>query len=208
MTPKGHTPVDLESAQPATSRRSLVGALGVAGLVTGAALAVARPVSAAPYPPTDTDNAKLTQAQQLELAAKLLYRDAAEAGLTDAALEVAQVFGDNHEAYADQFAAMTGVSADTFNAAAYEERKDDFSTSDVAQFTAAAWELENNLAATYSDLFDSFESVQAQTVVASIVVVNARMATVLADLAGLSDDVNILFDPPAELITLTEPQES
>jgi len=208
MTPKGHTPVDLESAQPATSRRSLVGALGVAGLVTGAALAVARPVSAAPYPPTDADNAKLTQALQVELAAKLLYRDAADAGLTDAALQVAQVFGNNHEAYADQFAAMTGVSADTFNAALYEELKDDFSTSDVAQFTAAAWELENNLAATYSDLFDSFESVQSQTVVASIVVVNARMATVLADLAGLSDDVNILFDPPAELITLTEPQES
>jgi hypothetical protein len=41
-------------------------------------------------------------------------------------------------------------------------------------------------------------------VVAAIVVVNARMATVLADLAGVSDDLDLLFDPPAEIITLTE----
>ena len=53
-----------------------------------------------------------------------------------------------------------------------------------------------------------FESVESQTVVASIVVVNGRMATVLADLAGVSGDLNIVFDPPSEIITLTEPQES
>jgi hypothetical protein len=208
MTPKGHTPVDLESAHPATSRRSLAGALGVAGLASAVALAVARPVSAAPYSPTAEDSTKLEQALQVELAAKLLYRDALAAGLTDAAAQVAQAFGDNHEAYADQFAAITGISADTYNVELYDELKDGFATSNVVEFATAAWELENNLAATYTELFTSFESVESQTVVASIVVVNGRMATVLADLAGVSGDLNIVFDPPSEIITLTEPQES
>jgi hypothetical protein len=208
MTPKGHSPVDLESAQTATSRRSLVGALGVAGLASAAALAVARPVSAAPYSPSAEDSAKLALALQIELAAKLLYRDALAAGLTDAAAEVAQTFGENHEAYADQFAAITGISADTYDEAFYEERKDQFATNDVAEFAQAAWELENSFAATYTELFTSFESIGSQTVVASIVVINGRMATVLADLAALSSDFNILFDPPAEIITLPEPQQS
>ena len=125
MTPKGHSPVDLESAQTATSRRSLVGALGVAGLASAVALAVARPVAAAPHSPTAAGLRRtLEQALQIELAAKLLYRDALAAGLTDAAAEVAQVFGDNHEAYADQFAAITGISANTYDEAFYDEYKD------------------------------------------------------------------------------------
>jgi hypothetical protein len=200
--------VDLESAQTATSRRSLVGALGIAGLASAVALAVARPVSAAPYSPTAEDSAILEQALRIELAAKMLYRDALAAGLTDKAAEVAQVFGDNHEAYADEFAAITGISADAYDEAFYEENKDKFATSDVAEFAQAAWELENNFAATYTKLFTSFEAVESQTVVASIVVINARMATVLADLAGVSSDFDLLFDPPAEIITLTETQES
>ncbi len=208
MTPKGHSPVDLESAQTATSRRSLVGALGVAGLASAVALAVARPVSAAPYSPTVEDSAKLEQALRIELAAKRLYGDALAAGLTDVAAQVAQTFGANHEAYADQFAGITGISADAYDEAFYEDYKDAFATSDVAEFAQAAWELENNFAATYTKMFSSFESVGSQTVVASIVVINGRMATVLADLAGVSSDFDLLFDPPAEIITLSEPQQS
>ena len=208
MTPKGHSPVDLESAQTATSRRSLVGALGVAGLASAIALAVARPASAAPYSPTPEDSAILEQALQIELAAKRLYGDALAAGLTDVAAQVAQTFGDNHEAYADQFAGITGISADTYDEAFYDEHKDAFATGDLAEFAQAAWELENNLAATYTKLFTSLESVESQTVVSSIVVINGRMATVLADLAGVSSDLDLMFDPPAEIITLPELQQS
>ena len=208
MTPKGHSPVDLESAQTATSRRSLVGALGVAGLASAVALAVARPVAAAPNAPTAEDSTTFEQALQIELAATLLYRDALAAGLTDAAAEVAQVFSDNHQTYANQFAAITGISANTYNEAFYAEYKDRFATSDAAEFALAAWELENNSAATYTELFTSLNAVQSQTVVASIVVMNARMATVLADIAGVSSDFDLVFDPPSEIITLPEPQQS
>ncbi len=208
MTPKGHSPVDLESAQTATSRRSLVGALGVAGLASAVALAVARPVSAAPNSPTAEDSTILEQALQIELAALLLYRSALEAGLADDAALVAQVFGVNHQTYANQFAAITGISANTYNEAFYAEYKDRFATSDPTEFALAAWELENNSAATYTELFTSLKAVQSQTVVASIVVINGRMATVLADLAGASSDFDLLFDPPAEIIAPSEPQSS
>ena len=208
MTPKGRSPVDLVSAQIAMSRRSLVGTLGVAGLASAVALAVAQPVSAAPFSPTAEDSATLEQTLRIELAAKLLYRDAVAAGMADAAGEIAQVFSDNHEAAAEEFAAITGISADTYDEAFYEDNKDKFATSDVAQFAQAAWELENNFAATYTELFASLESVESQAVVASIVMINARTATVLADLAGESSDFDLLFDPPADIITLSEPQQS
>ena len=206
MTPKGHSPVDLESAEPASSRRSLIGALGVAGLAS--ALAVARPAQAAPpYSPTDSDREILDQLLQLELTANRLYNDSLAAGLDGDAAFVAQTFGKNHEYYAEQFAAITGISADTYNEAAYEANKDAFATSDVGEFAVAAWTLENDAAATYSELINEFEAVEAQQSTAAIAVMNGRMATVLADLAGVSDDLDILFDPPGTPIPLDAPSQ-
>jgi hypothetical protein len=209
MTPKGHSPVDLESAEPATSRRSLLGALGVAGLAGVAAVAVARPASAAPQPysPTPSDREILSQALQLELAVQRLYREAIDAGLDGEAAEVARVFAKNHEYYADQFAAITGISANTFNEEAFEANRAAFATADVAEFAVAAWTLENNAAVTYRELLTEFEAIEAQQSVSAIAVMNGRMATVLADLAGVSDDLDVLFDPPGEAITLTDTSE-
>jgi hypothetical protein len=206
MTPKGHSSVDLQSAEPASSRRSLIGTLGVAGLASALAVAVARPAQAAPpYTPTDSDREILDQLLQLELAANRLYRDALDAGLEGDAAEVARVFGKNHEYYAEQFAAITGISANTYNEAAYEANKAAFATSDVGEFAVAAWTLENDAAVTYTELINEFEAIEAQQSVAAIAVMNGRMATVLADLAGVSDDIDILFDPPGTAISLDAP---
>ena len=202
MTPKGHSPVDLDSAEPATSRRTLLATLGTAGLAGALAVAVAQPATAAPNSPTPGDRDLLGQALRLELTARRLYRAPIEAGLSGDAAEVARVFSKNHEYYADQFAAITGISANEYDEAAFEDNADAFDTSDVGEFAIAAWTLENNAAATYAELLNELESVEAQRAVASIAVMNARMATVLADLAGVSDDFEILFDPPGEAITL------
>jgi hypothetical protein len=203
MTPKGHSPVDLESAEPASSRRSLIGALGVAGLASAVAVAAARPAQAAPpSSPTAADKEILGQLLQLELAANRLYDEALAAGLDGDAALVAEVFGKNHEYYADQYAAITGISADTIDEAAYRANRQAFATSDVAQFAVAAWTLENDSAVTYNELLTQLEAVEAQQTVAAIAVMNGRMATVLAGLAGVSDDSAILFDPPATPITL------
>ena len=54
MNPKGHTPVDLETADPASSRRSLIGAVGAAGAaIAVGALVASRPASAATFTPSD-----------------------------------------------------------------------------------------------------------------------------------------------------------
>jgi hypothetical protein len=204
MTPKGHSPVDLEPGA-ALPRRSLLGVVGAAGAV---ALAAARPASAsAPFTTTTRDRELLGAAMQLELAAARLYRDAEAAGLRDVALLVAQTFGSNHTAYADQMAAITGISANTINVEAYERRAEQFGSGDPTEFAVAARELENAAAASYTALFDEFTSIDAQTVVSSIVVVNGRMATVLADLAGISEAGEI-FEPDADIIAIVTEEDA
>ena len=206
MTPKGHSPVDLQPADPASSRRSLIGTLGAAGLASALAVAVARPAQAAPpFTPTDADREILGQLLRLELAVGQLYNDALDAGLDGDAALVAETFARNHEAYAAQFAAITGISANTYNEAAYEANKDAFATSDVGEFAVAAWTLENDAAVTYTELVTELEAIDAQSSAAAIAVMNGRMATVLADLAGVSDDLDVLFDPPGTAITLDAP---
>jgi hypothetical protein len=202
MTPKGHSPVDLESAAPATSRRGLIGALGAAGIAGAAALSIARPASAAPYSPTDGDKELLRAAMELELTAEALYREAIDAGLSDVAGDLAAVFAGNHAAYADQIAGWAGFSADTRNEAVFEELQSTFATSDADAFAEAAASLENTAVATHTSLLPDYESVDARTLTASVLVVEARMATVLTDFSGLASNLDDMFEPTAEPLEL------
>ena len=202
MTPKGLSPVDLDPAAPATSRRGLIGALGAVGLASAAALSIARPASAAPTSPTDGDKELLFEALRLELSAAALYRAALDAGLADAAGEVATVFAANHTAYADKIAGTSGFSADTRNEEVYEANEPAFATSNVEAFAEAANSLENTAAATHTELLADYESVNARKLTASILVVEARMATVLSNLGGLSSSLTELFEPEAEPLEL------
>lgn len=203
MTPKGPSPVDLESAAPASSRRSLIGALGAVGLAGAAALTIARPASAAPNSPTETEKMLLRQAMELELTAEALYQDAIAAGLTDDALALAVVFADNHVTYADKIAGAAGFSAKTRNEEVYEALKSAFATSNAEAFAEVAATLENTAAATHTALLAEYVSVDARTLTASIVVVEARMATVLTDLGGLASDLDDVFQPDTEPLQLT-----
>jgi Ferritin-like domain len=202
MTPKGHSPVDLDSAAPATSRRGLIGALGAAGLAGAAALVVARPASAAPNSPTDSDKELLRAAMELELTARDLYNVSIDAGLSDVALELATVFASNHALYADKIAGTAGFSANTRNDEVFDQLESAFATSNVDAFTEAAATLENTAVATHSSIMSDYESVDARSLTAAIVVVEARMATVLTDLGGLASNLDDLFEPTAEPLDL------
>jgi hypothetical protein len=195
--------VDLESAAPATSRRGLIGALGAAGLAGAAALSISRPASAAPpTSPTDGDKELLRAAMQLELTAEALYQEAVDAGLSDVAGELAGMFARNHAAYADQIAGWAGFSADTRNEAVFEELQSTFATSDADAFAEAAASLENTAVATHTSLLPDYESVDARTLTASVLVVEARMATVLTDFSGLASNLDDMFEPTAEPLEL------
>jgi hypothetical protein len=203
MTPKGLSPVDLDPAAPATSRRGLIGALGAVGLATAAALSIARPASAAPTSPTDGDKELLFQALRLELSAAALYRVSIDAGLSDAAAEVATVFAANHTSYADKIAGIAGFSADSRNEEVYEQLESSFATSNVEAFAEVANSLENTAAATHTELLAEYESVNARKLTASILVVEARMATVLSNLGGLASNLDDVFEPESEPLDLT-----
>jgi hypothetical protein len=196
--------VDLDSAAPATSRRSLIGALGAAGLAGAAALAISRPASAAPpSSPTGDDRELLREAMRFELAASALYKEAAAAGLSEVATELALVFAENHVSYADEIAGIAGLSADSMNEEIFDEFQSAFATSDDAAFAETAIGLENTAAATHTALLADYVSVDARTVTAAIVVVEARMATVLNHLNDPATDLDDVFEPDAQPLALT-----
>jgi hypothetical protein len=195
--------VDLDQAAPTTSRRGLIGALGAAGIAGAAALSIARPASAAPTSPTEGDAEFLRQAMELELTAEALYREAIDAGLSDVAGETAAVFAENHVAYASEIAGAAGFSANTRNEAVFELLQSTFATSNVKAFAEAALNLENTAAATHTALLAGYESVNARKLTASIIVVEGRMATVLADLGGLASNLDDVFEPRSEALDLT-----
>ena len=203
MTSKGHSPVDLDSAAPPTSRRGLIGALGAAGLASAAVLSIARPESAAPYSPNDEDKVFLRQSMELELTAQSLYLEAIDAGLSGVGGALAEVFAKNHVTYADKIAGASGFSSNTRNEEVFEQLQSAFATSDPDAFAEAASGLENTATATHTALLPEYVSIDARTLTASILVVEARMATVLTDFAGLATNLDDVFEPDAEPLDLT-----
>jgi rubrerythrin len=203
MNPKGHSPVDLDSAEPATSRRGLLGAVGAAGLAGAAALLVARPVSAAPYVPTAGDRDLLDQAMRLEMTARDLYESALEAGIDGDIADTVRAIAANHRAYAQAISGATGLSANARNDDVFDELEASFAVSDVTAFAEAAMQLENTAVATHTELLGQYESIDAVTMTGSILVVEARHATVLADIAGLTGNLDDLLRPESEPLQLT-----
>ena len=123
--------------------------------------------------------------------------------MSDVAAELATVFEANHLAYADKIAGAAGFSADTRNEEVFDQLESAFDTSDAEAFAEIANTLENTAAATHTSLMPEYESVNARKITASIIVVEARMATVLSDFGGLSSNLEELFEPDAEPLDLT-----
>jgi hypothetical protein len=181
-----------------------LGALG-AGIVGATALAVGRPASAAPSAPTDDDEDVLFQAMTLELTAAALYRAAIDAGLSGEAGELARVFADNHDAYATRIAGAAGFSQRRArDERLYDELLPSFAVDDPDEFAETARDFENSMAATHTELLPGYDSVDAQSLTAAIVVVEARMGTVLAHFGGLADRLDEVFEPRTRPITISE----
>ena len=204
--------MDLEIAEPATdtslSRRRLVTRVGAAGLAgLAAALLIDRGtlVSAAgpedrPGVPTDADNVLLAQVMTIELAVGELYRTAAEGASDDLAM-VADVMASNHRAYAEAIAGATGISAGAADPELVADNLDAFTGSTTEALTAAH-ALEQTAVATHTALIAEYESNTAIALTASIAVVEARHATVIADMLGV-DDLDVLFGNDQSPIELT-----
>jgi hypothetical protein len=203
MNSKGQSLVDFEPAEPASTRRSLLGAAGVASLI-GASVAVlgGQSAVAAPDRPSDADRAELTEALRLELAATDLYRLAA-AELSGDAEIVAMVMADQHRAYAEAISGMIGLSSPGPNEDVVDQLTDAFTTSDAQAFGNAARSLENTAVATHTALLGGYDSIQAVNLTASIITVEARHAAVLTSLAGFSSNLDEMLGNSADALDIS-----
>ena len=188
MTPKGHSPVDLDPAAPATSRRGLIGALGAVGLAGAAALSIARPASAAPTSPTEGDKELLCPGDAARADRSSAVRTSRRRRAVRCRRRTGHGVRREPRAYADEIAGAAGFSADSRNEEVFEQLESAFDTSDDEAFAEIANTLENTAAATHTSLLPEYESVNARKITASIIVVEARMATVLSDFGGLASD--------------------
>ncbi|CAN5589751.1 hypothetical protein BH23ACT3_BH23ACT3_01590 [soil metagenome] len=205
MTSKGTSPVthddvgDLapdDAAVAVSGRRALIGA-GVIGAVL--AITGGQRVSATAWPavgaPTGDEAELLEFVMRLELTIRDLYDAAIDSG---GLVDVAGAMREQHEAYAQGLAAFTGLSARDRNDEVYDSLESDFTGGDDAQVALAAYDVESIAVATHTEIIRLVERADIARLLASIVAVEARHCAVLADAAGLGDDLDALLDNDAE----------
>jgi hypothetical protein len=174
-------------------------AAGFAGAVLG--LAGGRAVAGGTTPPTEPpapptrptagDLVLLQFAMSAEMTARDLYQASVDAGIED---QLVTVLRDNHRAYTDILRAILGTSAiDRRNEALFDELAPSFEETDITTLAATAYDLESTLVTTHTESLRAVENVDAARRIAAILIVEARHCTVLADAAGLGDDLDALF---------------
>jgi len=189
--PRGIDNLDEATETGARDRRTMLVA-GLAGAV--AAIAGASKVSAAENDFTAAELDILRFAQRLELTARDLYDAAMAAGATGAIWEA---MSEQHEAYAQSIAGLTGLSADSRNDEVFDALVGAFSSSDAAE---AAYDLESAAAATHIEVLGLLTHRPASQLVASIISAESRHCVVLADLTGRGTDLTALLVNDAQPI--------
>ncbi len=159
----------------------------------------ATPTTEAPGAPTGDDAAALAGMLGAEIAARDLYRIALRAGISEAQEagnpNVFAVIADSHDAYADSIAGTVGIPAQSAgNQSLIDDRRADFESTDVGAVADAAYLLESELVAAYTQLVGEVRSVDAATLMASILVVESRHCAIMATLAGKGNDLVALLD--------------
>jgi hypothetical protein len=151
--------------------------------------------TAPPGRPTTADAPRLTFAHGVELAARDLYRDAVDAGVED---DIVPVLQSQHQAFADILLAILGTRAvNQPDNDFYQEFAAAFAVADMSTLVTGAYELESTLVATHTALLGELEGIDGARTIASIITPEAQACTVLADIAGNSDDFVALFDNDA-----------
>ena len=183
-------------------RRALVGLAGSAlGLVGSSAVSAGRDPVTVPPPlgPTAADAELLGAVQAVELAARDLYRAAVDAGADD---DVYLGIGENHQAYADVLSGLLGRAAPGRRDEALYEADVDAFEQGGEELATAAYDLESTLVATHTALLAELEGVDGAKTLASILMMEARHCTVLADMAGRGDDLDALLVNTARPVDL------
>ena len=153
-----------------------------------------------PKRPTPSDIVLLNFAEGAELTARDLYQSSIDAGAKD---DLITLLVANHRGYADVIRGILGTrSVGLPDNDLYDAQESKFAVADMQALAPSAYELESTLVATHTDLLAKLEGTDGARTIASILIVEARQAAVLADVAGKSGDFDALFDDTATALTL------
>jgi hypothetical protein len=153
-----------------------------------------------PKRPTTPDLVLLNFAESVELTARDLYQASIDAGAKD---DLITLLVTNHRGYADVIRGILGTrSIGIRNNDLYDDLSSTFATADLRALAPVAYDLESTLAATHADLLAGLEGTDGARIIASILIVEARQAAVLADAAGHSGDFDALFADAATSLAL------
>jgi hypothetical protein len=170
--------------------------------------------TAPPLNPTRADKVLLQLAESVELAARDLYQSVLPEPTTDTSSSVpaGSPLGDyedlfmtlreNHEEYANSIAGLVGEAAVPRSREVYDQFADRFTTSDVTELAAAAYDLESLLVATHPEVIGELVGTDGAAALAAAVIVEARQASALAAVAGKLDDLDVMLVNSAEPVSL------
>ena len=109
---------------------------------------------------------------------------------------------ENHEEYANSIAGLVGESAVPRSREVYDKFADRFTTTDVTELAAAAYDLESMLVATHPEVIGELVGLDGADALAAAVIVEARQASALAAVAGKLDDLDVMLVNSAEPVSL------
>jgi Ferritin-like domain len=170
--------------------------------------------TAPPLNPSRADKVLLQLAESVELAARDLYQSVLPEPDVDTTSSVpaGSPLGDyeglfttlreNHEEYANSIAGLVGQSAVPRSREVYDQFADRFTTTDVTELAAAAYDLESMLVATHPEVIGMLVGLDGAEALAAAVIVEARQASALAAVAGKLDDLDIMLVNSAEPVSL------
>ncbi|MEP7202623.1 MAG: ferritin-like domain-containing protein [Ilumatobacteraceae bacterium] len=160
--------------------------------------------TAPPKRPTEADVALLGFAQTIELAARNLYDVAlATDDFDEVTRAVIATIRESHEAYATALSGTLGREAPQTVNPIFDELQTTFA-GDLKSVLDAAYSIESTAVATHLDILDKLQGVDGAALIASIVIVEARHATVLAYINGSTDLDALLVDKEADALTPAE----
>jgi hypothetical protein len=166
----------------------------------GTTAAPATTTTLPPKRPSEADLPLLNFAEGVEIAARDLYQAAVDAGVED---DLVKVLLANHKGYVDALRGLLGTdSRPERNEELYDELIDRVKVGGLAALAPIAYELESTVVATHIALLAELEGTDGARTIASILIVEARQAAVLADAAGNGGDFDALFDDTAAALTL------
>ena len=160
--------------------------------------------TAPPKQPTDDDVSLLGFSQSVELAARNLYDVALGTDdFDDNTRAVLATIRESHDAYAASLSAILGRHAPQTVNPVFDTLQSDFG-GDKKSVLDAAYALESTAVATHTDVLGKLQGTDGASLIASIIIVEARHGTVLAYMNGSTDLDELLVDNEADALTPAE----